>query len=123
MSDTQTKMKLNIDYRLREADRKGDDGNEVDSRELTWNYISYAVNTKYKNGIEGQLRRLWGRIQRKIDEAIEKKEDEVALEKAEVDFIKKAVEECNYLPQMSLYISPLEDEIERLAKLEIENKK
>lgn len=112
------KFNINIDYKLRENDRKDAEGNavEVNNREITFNYISYAVNKKYDKGLEGQLRRLWGRIQRKFDAAIDDKKNEVELETSELDFITKAINECNFLPAMSRYIEHLEDEIEKVSK-------
>ncbi len=116
-------MKINLDYNFSEVDKKDIDGEDLDPREVTYGYIQFAINKKYKEGLEGQKRRIWGRIQRKFDAAIDTKEDEIALEISEIDFIKKAFEECQFLPQMAKYIFILEDEMERVSKKETEEKK
>ncbi len=105
-------MKINLDYKT-----KVDPANKekvLSNQELTFDYIAYAVNTKYEKGLEGQLRRVWGRIQRKFDDVILANGSEIELEDAEKTFIKKAFDEAKFPPQIAKYISILEEEIEKL---------
>lgn len=106
-------MKINLDYKISKEDSKT---NNLSPQELTEHYIGLAVNHKYKDGIEGSLRRMWGRIQRKLDEGIEKKLDEITLEEGEVDFISKAFDGAKFPPFLSKYVQILEDEIDKLIK-------
>lgn len=100
-------MKINIEYNI-----KAQEGIEkVSNQEVTFNYISAAVNQKYEKGIEGGLRRMWGRIQRKFDDAITANADEITLDQSEKDFIKRCVSDCRYHPAVAKYIQLLEDEI------------
>jgi len=85
-------------------------------QEATFNYIAMAVNQKYEKGLDGHTRRMWGRIQRKFDDAIDKKSKSIDLETADQDFIKKVVSECKYHPNLARYISVLEDEIDSWDK-------
>lgn len=101
-------MKLSLDY-----NRPKSEG-QVSDAELSVDYISYAVSQKYPQGLEGQLRRVWGRIQRKFDKAIEYKADEIELEEAEKDFIIKAFNECKYPANTAKYVDTLEIEIDTL---------
>lgn len=71
---------------------------------------------KYRDGLEGQLRRIFGRIQRKCDDAVEKGYDVLELEDSEFDLIKDTFEDSKFPPVLSKYINVLEEEIERCAK-------
>jgi hypothetical protein len=80
-------IKLNLDYKA-----KFDEAKEVNNQkaEITYSYIEAAVSKKYPDGLSGQLRRTWGRIQEKLDKAIESKTYKVELETAEKDFIRES---------------------------------
>lgn len=130
-------MKINIDYKINiEKNNKELKLNNLDLIEnkddyysdLTMQYIQMGVNLKYKDGLEGQKRRILGRIRRKVDAAIEDKTYNIELEKAEVDFINSV---CNmdtkYPPQSTEYVCIFEDEFidkmnEKPASEEIINK-
>lgn len=101
-------MKVNIDYQRPVT--QGD----LPNSELTLDYINHAATQAYPNGLEGQVRRIYGRIQRKIDEAISAKEDEVDLETAEKDFLKKIFKEAKFPASLSKYVLLLEDEIDNI---------
>ncbi len=103
-------LKLKLDYLLPEANK---DLPEV----LTCDYIISAVQMKHKEGIEGQLRRVFGRIQRKCDEALDKKYDVLELEDSEFDLIQDSFEDAKFPPILAKYINVLEAEIERAAKV------
>lgn len=83
---------------------------------LTCDYLISAVNMKYREGLEGQLRRVFGRIQRKCDEALEKHYDVLELEDSEFDLIKDCFEDAKFPPVLAKYINVLEDEIEKAGK-------
>lgn len=102
-------MKINLDYTFKYSDEELKKLDEVKS-EVTIGYITNAINQKYKEGLEGQLRRTFGRIQRKLDAAIEDKTYTVNFEEAEKDFIKKAFEEAKYPVNAAKYVDTFEDE-------------
>lgn len=78
--------------------------------EMTENYMTNAVMTVYnKIGLNGQLRRVWGRIQTKVSEAVKSKKYEVELEDKEVDFLKNTFEKSTCPPEVSRYYVLLED--------------
>lgn len=112
-------LKVNLDYKLPKE-------NKEDNRQITANYIQMVFNQKYKDGIKGQLYRTLGRIQRKLDEAIDDKKDFIELESSEMDLLKKAFNENEILvpPQLAKYFMILEDAVEALKKVEtVDNKK
>ncbi len=86
------------------------------SETLTVDYLISAVNMKYREGMEGQLRRVFGRLQRKCDEALEKHFDVLELEDSEFDLIQDCFEEAKFPAVLSKFINVLEAEIERAAK-------
>jgi len=107
-------MKVNLDYKLTAKEKEEI---KISSQELTSNWITSGVASKYKDGLHGQLRRVWGRIQRKLDEAIDNDMEEIELEEAEKDFIKKVFSEDTSFPSgVAKIISVIEDEIESWGK-------
>lgn len=102
-------LKLKLEYGLPTA-------NTEKAITLTCDYLISAVNMKHKDGLEGQLRRVFGRIQRKCDEAIEKDYDALELEDSEFDLIEECFEEAKFPPILAKYINVLEEEIERVSK-------
>ena len=102
-------MQINLDYKRPEP-KKGEE--QITNSELTVDYINYSVRTFYKDGLDSQWRRIWGRIQRKLDEALDTKVGEVNFEQAELDFLKKAVKEVKVPSELAKYFVVLEDELE-----------
>ncbi len=100
---------VNLDYK-REQTKIDKDSNQ----ELTLSYIEFAVGTKYKDGMSGSQRRIFGRIQRKLDEAVEQKADYVDLEQAELDIIKASFKDAKFPPTFSKYVVILESYLEDL---------
>lgn len=94
----------------------------MSSQETTANYLEGAVASAHPQGLEGQQRRIWGRIQRALDRALDSDATEIEIEQAGLDFLKKAMKECKINPAMSKYFVVLEDEVERAAKPETEVK-
>ena len=104
-------INIGIDYQVK-------DGAPEAYRGMTYDYISYAINKKYEKGLEGQLRRIWGRIQTKFADAIDGGNDSVELEESEFDLIEKAFKECSYSPHLSRYINILEKELDGIKNCE-----
>lgn len=107
-------MKVNIDYKRK--DEVNNDPEAISQRELTADYINYACQLVYKDGLEGGKRRIFARICRKLDECIEQNGEEIELEEAEKDFLKKMFADDKFKPSPATakFIVILEDEIESL---------
>ena len=110
------KLNLNIDYKIPDEFMKGPDGEPTTYVELTVGYIGSAVAGKYEKGLTGSKTRMWGRIQRKFDEVIEKEKNFVELEDGEFEFVSKAVldENVPYKASAAKFIMLLQEEIERV---------
>ena len=104
-------MNINLDYKIPDNERGG-----FSNAELTRNYLLQAVAAVHPQGIGGQKNRIWGRIQRKVDDAIDEKKDTIDLEKAEIEFLRKDVfsKDPTVHPAASKYFTVLEDEIDSL---------
>lgn len=99
-------MKVNFDYNFKDT--------KESPQEITLSLITSAVSQKYEKGLEGQKRRIFGRIQRKLEEAIESKAEEIELEEAEKDFLRSAYKDAKYPAVWSKNIIEFEDEMEKL---------
>lgn len=102
-------MKINLNYNLPENIKQA-------SQEITAGFVESAFATVYKEGLDSQKRRIYGRIQRKMDEVVLNKAETIELEEAEKDLIKKtfANEDCVFPSQSSKFVVVLEEEIEKL---------
>ncbi len=72
------------------------------------NILIFAVDNTFSKELNGQMGaqrvstlnggqgRMWGRIQRKLDEAEEKNSMDLSFETAEIDFMKKAISEATF---------------------------
>jgi hypothetical protein len=107
-----TTLNIDLDYI-----RTPDAVKEISNIELTSSYIQFVV-TKAHHNLTGAQTRIFGRIQRKIDAAIEDKKTSIELEDAEADFIKSAFKDdkVQVPPQFAKYFVILMDEIENLGK-------
>jgi len=103
-------LTLNLDYKLKEV-------TEEKKVELTISYLEAAINSVYREGLEGQMRRLYGRIQRKFDEVIDGKLTTIELEDTEFDFLNKGFETAKYSPHVAKYVDVLEEEMKRVNKI------
>lgn len=119
------KIKINVDYKtdiaainkLNQQEGFPEVTKDESDAGLTLNYVRFAVEQKYEKGLEGQLRRIWGRIERKFEAAIEDKTYEVELEEAEKDFIKNTFAGREYPVKLTKYINIFEDEfIDKLSE-------
>jgi hypothetical protein len=110
-------INLNLDYKRKETE---EGGNIVSNSELSVNYISFGFNKLHPNGVGDQLRRNWGRLQRKLDKATEDKIDLVELEDSEFDLVEAAIK-ADFPSTISKFVNVLEEEINR-AKQESDKK-
>ena len=79
--------------------------------EITINLINYAINSKYPNGIDGQYRRIFGRLQSRFDEAISKDLKIIELETAEIELISNALKDGKIPSLFAKYVIMLEDAV------------
>lgn len=89
---------------------------ETPMQEITYNYIIAAVNSKYKDGVDGTYRRMLARIVKKIDDAIESGAETIEIENADLDLLKNAFLQAKLHPAMAYNASLIEDAIEQAAK-------
>lgn len=111
--DNDNRLKVKLDYKLPPA-KPGE--SQQGPIETTANYFDAAVSSAHPQGLEGQMRRIYGRIQRKIDAAADESLEFIELEKAEADFLRVAFEKCKIPASFSKYFTVLEDEVERATK-------
>lgn len=84
------------------------------SQQLTSMYVQYAVRKKYPE-LKGQLMRLWGRLQRKFDEAVDEDLETIELETSEKEFIQKCFSgEVGFPAEIAKFVMILQDEIDQL---------
>src|SRR3990167_8247625 len=99
-------MNINIDFLRKEEEVK-----KTPNPELVLDYISYIIAASHKDGVEGQMKRIVGRIQRKIDEAIESKNYEVNFETAELELLQTCFEKAKIPVHLVKHFNILEDKI------------
>lgn len=114
------------DFHIKE--QKDAEGNAIEaksSQELVLDILHFAVNdTNTKdNGqkgkestLTGTQGRMWGRIQRKFDDAIEEKAMDVPMESGEVDFLKKSMDGAAFPTAWFRWTSLIQDELEVKAE-------
>ena len=107
MSDEGTKvLHLKLPYSKPEPDQ----GQEREADEITTlNLLTYMINATYPE-LEGQTRRIYGRLQIKLEKAVDEKLSEVSLETAEAEFLKKVVG-AKTPSKWSKFVMVLEDEL------------
>lgn len=108
-------MKVNINYgRTPEMEAQST------NQSLTRDYIEFQVQSAYPN-MEGKEKvRTYGRIQRKLDEAVEKNSEEIVLEEAEKDMIKDCFKNPKFPAQISKYAVKLLDVVDSLDEKKAE---
>mgnify|MGYP003146073541 CR=1 FL=1 len=115
-----------LDYNIPMEEYAKEDNKINGPQELTYNYITMAINGKYAQGLSGQKKRVWGRIQRKFDIMVDGngKDTIVELEESEIDFIKSAFNDDSVKFPVSIakYVMVAEDAIMELGKV-VEDKK
>lgn len=105
-------MSKNINIKVNYK-RKPDQVTQASDIQLSVDYICYAVSNVYKGGLESQWRRLWARVQRKLDDASDKNNGKISLEEGEYDFVKRALTEARFEPLLSKYVVLLEDAFDK----------
>lgn len=107
--------KLNIkpEYKFKDQP-KGADGKEVEDRQITFNYLSIAINNKYPQGLPKEQRRTWARVQTKMEAAVDESVDFVLLETDEKDLIQETFKEAIFEANSSRLVTILEKEINAL---------
>lgn len=106
------KLTIALDYQ-RPPSNNGD--TPISDAALTADYITYAVNNSHPQGLEGQMRRIFGRIQRKLDAAIDGGAEDIELEQAEKDFLRTSFRDCKVPAQIAKHFIVLEDELDRVT--------
>jgi hypothetical protein len=109
------KFNLDVDYDLQKENKDGkaytpeelSEGNA----QLTNNYIETSVLLSNKDGLDSQFRRIWVKIQSKIQMALNSKDYVIELEQGEYDFIKNAILNAKFNPTIAKYVVALEDAI------------
>lgn len=84
--------------------------------ETTLAFLMIAVNSKYEKGLDSGYKRIYARMQNKLEEAIEKGSKSIELEQAEYDLLKNAVKEAKVPAQFVSNFVRLEDAIEEAEK-------
>lgn len=119
-------MKIFLDYNQNKKSK-------LTEGELTYDYLTHAVNVRFDKGLTGSKRRIWGRLQRKLDAALKvdsldksevprearaaQQDQEIEIEAAERDFLVDVFrDETKVLfpAELSKYVMVLEDEIATL---------
>ena len=110
------KLKLNIPYNR--PIPKSDSENILSDSELTVNYLNFAVEKKYPNGLKGIVLRTFARIQNKMDTAILDQQDYIELDATEFDLLKESIknDELEFPAGTSKYVVLLIDEFDEILK-------
>lgn len=101
-------LNLDIDLQVPKEDRE----HAEDFKgypDMAVDYINYAVHSTHEKGLDGKQRRIWGRIQRKFQIALESKAFNVTLENEEADLIRKAFSEARFPAKLAKYVMLVED--------------
>lgn len=112
MSEKTNILNINIPYLL--PKKAKDNPNQQTNQELTQDYLNFAVSKTYEKGLNGQLRRVDGRLKRKLQDAIDSGKDEIELTSEEIAHIRKCVVEAEIPTGLTFYFCQLEDEINKL---------
>ncbi len=102
--------KLNLDIDYQRPQKLVDEQSNI---MVTSNYIQVTINNHFGN-LEGQKLRIYGRLQRKLDVALDTKEPVIDLEEAEVDLIKEAFKEPLFEARAAKWFIVLLDIIQAL---------
>lgn len=101
------KLKLEIEYK-----RKAESIEEMSNIDLTIDYIGYIVDDTHKEKqLTGQMMRLWGRLQRKLDKASDEKAKWIEIEDAEKDFIENALDKAHFPTKQSKWMMIFAEEV------------
>lgn len=84
------KINLNLDFGIDREKQKDAATNQAVAR----NYLTYAINIGYKEGLPSDKRRIWDNIARRLDSAVDKNEESVVVNQYEYMFMKGAFEKA-----------------------------
>lgn len=84
------KIVLNLDFGIDREKQKDAASNQTIAR----NYLTYAINLGYKEGLASDKRRIWDKIQDRMETAIEKNEDYFTVNSYEMVFLRAAFEKA-----------------------------
>lgn len=115
-------MKLSVDYGHKKLtpEQLANGARQERNIETTAAIFVRAMEQSYPAGLDGNgpKRRMWGRIQRKLDEAVSKDKNEIELDDGELELLSKALNTAMMPLDWSRYICLLEDEIYQTEKPE-----
>lgn len=110
-------FKIDLDYGRKEIKPE-----ELSNQDLTAYYISTAVQMAYKdNGLSNSQTRAYARVQRKLDEGIENKAEEIDIAEGDLEFIADAFQKAHCPPEIAKFYVIAEDEVKRVQE-EFKNK-
>lgn len=113
---SRVELNIDIDYKVELPVKMAhtEKGGGVPSYpEMTDNFIRHSVMFSFKT-LNGQKRRIWARIQRKLQEALKGDNFVINLEREEVEFLKDSMARSECPPEVSMYYTILEDIINSL---------
>lgn len=111
--DKKIEFNIDVDFGVSEKERAQAD-KKPSNAEMVEDYINYAVTSTHPQGMDGQKRRIFGRIQRKLSDAISLKNTVLELVPAEVDLLKEAFAKAKFPAGFSKFVIILEDAINAL---------
>lgn len=103
-------LTVDLDYHQGRPIDEGEKSNQW----LTNYYIGYAVDAKYKDGMRPRDRRMYARLQDKLDDAIKHNVKTIEIERAELELVKDAFKDCKFPAQLSRFVVVLEDELDEI---------
>jgi hypothetical protein len=105
-------MKINLDYEQPPIP-EGSKEIQMSHQALTWDYLFFAIKTKYPQLAHGPAMQTLASIQRKFDVALNPNNlaDAVDLTEEELAFLRVCVEDCAYPVFLSKFVVLLIDEL------------
>lgn len=105
------------DFKLKAVkNEQGEMVEPVSNQQVFFNVLDKAVGGKYEKGIADGDRRVWGKIQRKFDEVIDQKLEEVDLNEMEVTWLKTAFSGTNFPKEWANFSVLVEDSLVSVEK-------
>lgn len=107
------KIKLNLDYKVKVPEGTPIEDQDKDYSEISRGYIDYAVSASHRDGLSGGERRIFSRIQSKVEEAIENKTYEIDLEEKDLRFLQDCFldDKAKFQASLAKYVVIFEDEL------------
>lgn len=67
-------------------------------QEIFYSWIQYAINASHEKGLQGQMLRVFNRLNTKFQNAITDNLDKIDLEESEKDLLKKSFSDDTFFP-------------------------